>query len=242
MQQDFDDARRAIDRDDLVTLRALLASQPGLAQARLDDRGGTLLHHAAYKNSVEACRTLIKAGSSLDFLQGQGLEGQTPLALALECNGLDSAAFLAETAVVPDCLWVAASFGWIQRLELFFDERGTLRREAADPNKSAEPGFVLVDAMVAAAHHRRNEAALILLDKGADPSGRDHFGMTAMHYAAIGNVHLAEVLVERGANVRIRDLQFDATPYGWAKFHGADAIVDLLAKKTDLDPRDLADG
>ncbi|MEM7204550.1 MAG: ankyrin repeat domain-containing protein [Planctomycetota bacterium] len=237
----FAAAWAAIGRGDLDELRALLASRPELARARLGDRAATLLHHAAYKNSVAACRLLLAAGSSLTALQGEGLEGQTPLALALECNGVDAAAFLAEIAVVPNCLWVAASFGRCQWMAEFFDAEGQLEERAADPNKSSEAGFVLADALVAAAHHRHNDAALMLLDKGADPSGRDHFGMTALHYAAIGNLPLAEALVGRGANARQRDLQFDATPYGWAKFHEAHVVVEYLEKHADLDPRDLAD-
>jgi len=46
---------------------------------------------------------------------------------------------------------------------------------------------------------------------------RDGSGATALHYAALnGHRRVADLLVERGADVNSRDSQFGATPAGWA--------------------------
>ncbi|MCG8545906.1 MAG: ankyrin repeat domain-containing protein [Alphaproteobacteria bacterium] len=168
-----------------------------------------------------------------------GSGSQTPLALALENGKGEAATFLATVEVAPDNLWMAASLGDFARMRRFFGAAGNLTAEARDPNKAGDDTFVLTDALVGAAHHGHNQVALDLIERGADPSGRDQFGMTALHYAVQGNTELTEALLDRGADVRVRDFQFDATPYGWAKYQKHDAIAALLKSRCDLDPRDL---
>ena len=61
-----------------------------------------------------------------------------------------------------------------------------------------------------------NVAALLF----ADPSliyKRDDSGATALHYAALnGNRPIAELLLQKGADINCRDFEFGATPAGWA--------------------------
>lgn len=46
---------------------------------------------------------------------------------------------------------------------------------------------------------------------------RDSLGATPLHYAAeIGNREIVQALLDAGAELNARDLQFDATPAGWA--------------------------
>jgi ankyrin repeat protein len=46
---------------------------------------------------------------------------------------------------------------------------------------------------------------------------RDESGATPLHYAAlVGHREVAQLLVERGANINATDSQFGATPTGWA--------------------------
>lgn len=63
--------------------------------------------------------------------------------------------------------------------------------------------------------------------------------MTALHYAVQGNRELILLLIGSGADIPIRDRQFNATPFGWARYQGYEEIVQLLKARCDLDPADL---
>ena len=134
---------------------------------------------------------------------------------------------------------MAASLGNLDRVRSFLDDAGQLLPGARDPNKAGDDPFVLADALVGAAHQRHMPVVVYLLEQGADPSGRDQFGMTAMHYAALGNLALAELLLDRGADVRVRDFQFNATPYGWAKFHRQNEIMALIESRVEIESDEL---
>ena len=87
---------------DLV--RELLAR--GADPSSANDRGWTPLHQAGYGNDVELARMLLEAGARTD-LYGHG-EGGTPLAAALFWGHAEVAELLAERAVVPRNLRIAA--------------------------------------------------------------------------------------------------------------------------------------
>ena len=56
---------------------------------------------------------------------------------------------------------------------------------------------------------------------------------TALHEAAgSGDVELARLLLDLGADPNIEDARFHATPLGWAEHFGHAAMVDLLSPLT----------
>jgi hypothetical protein len=86
---------------------------------------------------------------------------------------------------------------------------------------AADPAVARDDAVMMAAvdfgHH-----ALVrrLLEQGANANARAgaQSAQTALHVAAWnGDLDMVRLLVEAGADVRARDLQYDNTPQGWAE-------------------------
>lgn len=244
----YSQAQSAISSKDLDALRELVQACPGLVHETCDQDGGNLLHDAAYANDVGLCRFLVESGCSTARIKEKrccpdqphaGSGSQSPLALALENNKHDAAVYLASVEVTPDNLWMAAALGNLERVQSFFDDAGQLLPAARDPNKAGDDSFVLADALVGAAHQGHMSVVVFLLERGANPSGRDQFGMTALHYAALGNLELATLLLDRDADVRVRDFQFNATPYGWAKFHGQEEIVSLIESRVTIELDEL---
>ena len=57
---------------------------------------------------------------------------------------------------------------------------------------------------------------------------------TALHNAAMaGHLGMVQLLIELGADPRIRDTEFNARPIGWAKYNGQLEIVDFLKQFED---------
>ena len=75
-----------------------------------------------------------------------------------------------------------------------------------------------LEQLITAAGSGDIQQVVVLLDK--DPAlvrKKDSKGATALHYAAHnGHQQVAELLIQRGAEVNSRDDVFGATPAGWA--------------------------
>jgi ankyrin repeat protein len=74
------------------------------------------------------------------------------------------------------------------------------------------------------------------LDRGAHldaiPAGFDYSG-TALHYAALnGHRPMLKFLIERGADLRIRDAKAGQTPAGWADYGGHPELLEMLGQQS----------
>lgn len=91
----------------------------------------------------------------------------------------------------------------------------------------------------AAARHRQ-DAIPLLVELGFDVNARGRTDIpmeqaweTALHEAAgQGDLEMARLLLELGADPDVEDARFQSTPLGWAHYFGHDAMVDLLAPVT----------
>ena len=74
------------------------------------------------------------------------------------------------------------------------------------------------DALFAAIRARDVEGVRELLKRHPERvTLRDSLGATPLHYAAeSGNREIVQALLDAGAEINARDLQFHATPAGWA--------------------------
>jgi hypothetical protein len=87
-----------------------------------------------------------------------------------------------------------------------------------------------VRALISAIERGDVEHATRLLDQQPELVGaRDDRGATALHHAAfLGHRSIVNLLISRGADVNVRDLEHDATPTGWA-IHYLRELGGLLA-------------
>lgn len=197
------------------------------------------LNLAACFNRAELVRMLIDAGAEPAPAPAKGL---THLETALYHGAREAAEMLAARAISPYALWSVAALGRIDLLPSFVDSDGRLRPEAGAhrPNLSdvgwtpaARPAddeqTILDEALGHAAHNGRDDAVIWLLDHGADVDGRPYLDFTALHFAVqFGHSSTVRLLVERGADLNIRERIHDGTPLDWAKHGAREDIVSVL--------------
>lgn len=132
---------------------------------------------------------------------------------------------------MPDAFWVAAGAGRLDRLAEWFGADGRLRDEALTvrPNLSDVgwppappprdvPQDALDEAFALACYSGRIEAMRFLHERGADPSGGVHLGLTGLHLAVIAQrPDVARWLVEHGADREAKDGIHHRSPLEWAR-------------------------
>jgi hypothetical protein len=194
------------------------------------ERGGQVdgpLNLAACFNRAELVRMLLGAGASVSATATWGV---TPLQTAVYHGAREAGDLLAEVAVVPDALYVAAGAGRLDHVSKWFDANGGLlpaarrtRPNLADigwppaPPPRDHPQAVLDEAFALAAYSGRLEVMQYLLDRGAAVDGAAHLGLTGLHLTVMtGRVDTARWLVEHGADLELRDGIHHGTPLGWA--------------------------
>jgi ankyrin repeat protein len=71
--------------------------------------------------------------------------------------------------------------------------------------------------------------AKFLLEKGADINCRGFFGAPGLHWAAIhGHKAMVEFLIDHGADLTLRDQQFNSTALGWSLEGNQTEVAEFL--------------
>lgn len=191
--------------------------------------GETSLHFAATFPDTERVNALLRRGARPDLCAAG--DGGTPLVHALFYGHADVADLLAQQAILPRNLRVAAGLGRIDLIERFFEERRSLTSDAGAHREfyrchdgfpswtvGNNPDEIIGEAFAYAAKNGRREAVLWFLDVlRIDINTRPYRNSTALHWAAFrGRREVVELLIEHGADVDIHDDAYNGYPWGWA--------------------------
>src|SRR5215831_5015029 len=211
-----------VNRGDEAALGRMLATQPGLVNARHPD-GTTPLLAAADHNKPGVITLLLDRGGDPGSIYEHS--AHTPLSWALTAGSFDAAAALVRGGVEPD-LFCTAGLGDVQAIESFFDADGRLEDGASTTGSSryapdgsrlpcppASPREIIADALYIACRNGREEAVRALLSHEPDLTFRAFAGGTALHWAYFGGSRAAvEALLRAGADPTQRDDAVGCTP------------------------------
>jgi ankyrin repeat protein len=76
---------------------------------------------------------------------------------------------------------------------------------------------------------KTHELTELLFEHGMNPSQPEWLGITPLHHLARkGDVEMAELFIDHGADLHARDEDVCSTPLGWAAKFGRTAMVELL--------------
>ena len=184
------------------------------------------VHPAKARLQGKLARLLLDAGAPPNGLEDDG----SPLDTALFFGYVKTARVLADNGARVDKLTFAAGLGEVDRLRALLgkDDRFT-DGENLTHQDSIERAFIY------ACMNDQAEAAAFLLGLGVDINvmRKDIHAnpCTGLHFAAwLGRTSITRLLVERGADLNVRDPNIGATPRGWAKHNGHEKVVAMLVE------------
>ena len=239
----FEAAADAVAAGDLETLDAAIRERPALAKARSPRPHRCALLHYLGANGFEDWRqrTPANAVAVVDRLIAAGAD---PNAVCYTYRGgpgehvvglLTTSHHPKEAGLTLPLLAALAQGG--ARLDPVHQLLASLHRAAKAAELSAAvrqldpsaPASGL--AVVECAALGETALLLALLDAGVPVDAHRDDGATALHQAAIGgDAALADLLLARGADPRLRDNVFDGTPAGWADAGGHADLARRLAE------------
>lgn len=214
----------AIALDRATDVRAFVERDRRLLDGRMsrNEHRRMPLHHAAVRNRSEMVRLLIDLGADVDAADDTGA---TPLtAAALERGDPAVLAMLEQAGARLDLLSAVA----LERYDI------AERMLQEDPGRLGPDGRDTIALHVAVA---RQKAAVVrwLIAHGIDVNAKRRVWdceATPLHITAEhGLVAIAQMLLDAGADPRIRDDKYDATVLEWAEYCGQPRIAELLRER-----------
>jgi ankyrin repeat protein len=184
---------------------------------------------AAQHGFVERVQLLVRHG--VDVNARTPRSGRTAYQEALRAGHYGIAEYLLQHGAAKIDLDPVETFA----LECIAGRQEEVRaRLAADPTLLDRLGHEgRIDMLHRAVDSGNADGVRLIIELGIDINGMvpgTGCDRTALHNAAGWNsVEMVKLLVDLGANPRLRDLAYDSTPIGWARYNGnQQAVVDYL--------------
>ena len=228
---DPEEMLKAAERGDAARVRQLLAADSTLVHAK-GAHDKTPLHWAAEKNHGEVAELLVAAGADIN---AEVTWGMTPLAWAANMGSREVADVLLGHGAWPQLnMWCAAGLGMLDVVQSFWESPNRLKPHAGQTRsrgitpqsgKSGQPGDP--------------DSGNGKWGKAPAPESYHELVSEAFYIAARnGHVHVAQFLLERGADINCRGF-FGAPGLHWAAINGHKPMVEfLIAHGADLHLRD----
>jgi ankyrin repeat protein len=185
-----------------------------------------MLDAAVDRNLLRMAEWMLSHGASPDAPAGRLWKGRTrTLYQDAVARGHDEmAALLARHGA-------STLLSKVEGYEMLVDACARGDREEIVALLERHPGYVADPrAMHEALKRDRMEVIQLLLDHGVSPAITDPAsGTSALHVAASADaLHSAALLLERGADVDVRDRLYDSPPLGWAAYFQHARMIELL--------------
>lgn len=207
---------------------------------RFNGEGETVLHWAASNDKdLEIVTALLNGGANINTTGGI-ICGGTPLMNAVTFGFDNVATLLVERGAWTDNIVIAAGLGRIRQIESWFGDDRRLLKDSirVSPDDPVDEGAFLGQREVQTWTHRAVIAALMceqyatvdgLVDQGFDIDLiPDEAGWSCLHHAAYsGSLPMAQYLVEKGANLNVRE-ENNAAPANYGGAHGHPDVMNYL--------------
>ncbi|MGH9119319.1 MAG: ankyrin repeat domain-containing protein [Acidimicrobiales bacterium] len=184
------------------------------------------LQHAAQAGLVRRTRLLLANGADPDGRGGHPLYGgRTAYQAAVLHGNVEVAGLLVDAGAAPSGVDPLSRFVGVC---MAGDQAAVDAALADDPSLLERALLLRPDLVARASELGRPDAVRLMVDLGFDVNARHR--TTALHEAAWrGDVGLARVLVELGADPSATDTEHDSTPRGWAEYGGQAEMAAYLA-------------
>ncbi len=209
----------ALDRVDAV--RDMVARDATLLSARMtrNHHRRTALHHAAARNRPHVVHMIIDHGADPNATDATGA---TPLTTASQER--------ADPAIVEMLIAAGARLDFLTAVNLArYDLAEAMLAE--DPTRLGPDGRDTVALHLAVAK-KNHDAVRWLIAHGVDIDAKRMMwdcNHTALHMTIEnGDIVLAKILLDAGADLDIRDDKYGATALGWADFFGREDFAKLV--------------
>ena len=201
---------------DISRLRALLATNPGLANVR-NDRGHSAVLIAQYHRQPEAVAALLAAGPDLDIFDAASV-GRTERVAELLDRDPSLVNAYSSDGFYP--LGLAAFFAHPDTVRLLLSRGADVAQVAHNAMK--------VQPLHAATAGRSFEAVKLLVDAGAPVNGKQEKGWTPLHEAVRqGNAEMTTYLLAHGADPKLQNDE-GTSAIGLAAKEGQHDMLKLL--------------